>query len=193
MIKTFGRLLSGMVVAVLALAGSASAVSYTDYYPSEDSIVISSSTSGFISSTEAGYFWSVKRGDSVKETFTGTGVDAADQLDLEFEVTRNVLNRDAVVNWIVTVNQVQVGTWSWGDSDGLGTVSLSYVFPEIFGHGTYEIAMMVVNEVAEGFGSMAIGLCGTVTITDNEVPEPATALLLATALAGAGALRRRRA
>ena len=145
------------------------ATTYTDAFPSSTSTVVSSI--GAISATEFGYFWSVSRGDSITETFAGTGLPSVNQLDLAFPITQNFLNGGAQVNWQVSVNGTPVGNWIWKDTDGTGPFTSSYTFPDIAGAGTYTIGMLVQNEVASGLGSIAIGH-GDMTLTGGGTAVP---------------------
>lgn len=158
------------------------ATTLTVDFPSEDATVVGSV--GTITPGEFGYFWSMSRGDSISETFAGTGFHAIDQLALDFEVTQNVLNSGASTLWDVFVNNVLVGGWSWLDTDGVGSVNELYSFAPIIGAGTYDIRMEVTNEVGAGFGSIAIGYPGSATLTS--VPEPASISMILLALAGFG-------
>ncbi len=176
----------------LGSGGLAFALLYTNNFPSADSTVIASA--GVINADELGYFWSVSRGDSVTETFSGTGLEYVNQLDLEFDVTFNNLRSGAFVDWDVLVEGTKVGDWSWDVGDGTGPVDLSYSFANIFGSGTYEIAMVVTNNVPDGKGSIALGYPGDMTLsggTAQPVPEPTTMLLFGFGLIGLAGFRRK--
>jgi len=179
---------------VFGLAGLAAAVpiTYSDEFPSADSTVVGSV--GFINANEIGWFWSVSRGHSVTETFVGTGLEYAYQLDLDFQVTDNVLLEN--IYWDVYVNGSDIGDWSWTPVASTGLVSLSFGFSDITGNGTYEIAMLVSNEASSGYGSIALGVPGTMTLYGDSgiapVPEPATMLLLGSGLVGLAAFGRKK-
>lgn len=159
---------------------------FTGTFPSDSSTVIASV--GIIAPGEYGYFWSVSRGDSISQTFAGTGLAAVEELALSFPITENYLNGGAEVDWNVSVNGTDVGTWAWHDSDSTGTFSHTYQFPTIAAAGDYTVAMNVVNEVPGGLGSIAIG-AGQMTLTG--VPEPAAYTgLVALGLLGFVGLRR---
>jgi hypothetical protein len=177
-------------VATLNVVGNAaSGATYSDAFPSSGSTVIASV--GVIDPGEFGYFWSVSRGDNISESFSGTGLASVSKLDLDFDVTRNVLSSGAFTNWDVLVNGNVVGSWSWDSSDGTGNVTASYTFPDIVGSGNYAVRMEVTNEVPGGAGSIAIGFPGDLTLT-GVVPEPATFVLAALGLMGMIAGRQRR-
>jgi hypothetical protein len=167
-------------------------ITYTDEFPSESAAVVGSV--GLLDSDEIGYFWSVSRGDSVIESYVGTGVESVNQLDLSLDITRNVLSQDIL--WDVYINDSLVGNWSWGATDGTGLIALSYGFSDIIGSGSYEIAMYVSNEVPSGAGSIALGLGSPFSLSGDDgvtsVPEPASIVLLSLGLAGMGLSRKRR-
>ncbi len=169
--------LTALTVAAVCLTASLAqaATSFTAPYPSGSSSVIASV--GTVSAGEYGYFWSVARGDSIVETFTGTGLPIADQLSLNFKVPYNSLQ--SPVNWDVKVNGNTVGSWTWSPSDGTGAFSQTYNFAPIVGD-TYTIGMYVSNEVPSGWGSITVSY-GEATLTSC-VPEPSTYM------AGLGAL-----
>src|SRR5262245_57340469 len=124
-----------LAVALLLLAwSSARADLITVSFPSSSSTVVNS---GINDSSMIGYFWSASRGDSVQETFTGTGLTWITHLDLNFSVAANVLNPGNAVEWDVLVNGTKVGTWTHSAADGTGAISLSYNFADIVGNGTY--------------------------------------------------------
>lgn len=196
MLLTRGRrLVLPTLLLALALgfaAPSAQAITFNLDFPSGTSTVVGSI--GFIDSDEMGYFWTASRGDSVTEAFGTTGLASANRLDLRFNVTRNVLATGAFTAWDVLVNGTSVGGWSWASGDGIGTVSLSLLFPTILAAGDgddFTIRMAVLNVVADGAGSIALGFPGSGALTGDAVPEPSTILLLGAGLAALGYTRAR--
>jgi hypothetical protein len=188
------RIASGFIAAILCVAfgsGVASADSVTVDYPSADSTVVASV--GAIDGDEFGYFWSWTRGDRITETFAGTGLYDVSSLDLTFEVTRNVLNRGAYVDWNVFLNGTSVGGFIWSEADGTGTVNFVRTFSPIVGNGTYTISMEVANTVADGYGSIAIGFPGSATLTGRAVPEPMMLSMFGVGILGVWLRRRRKA
>jgi len=124
-------------------------------FPSASSSVVASV--GFIDAAQIGYFWSVGRGDGVRESFSTT-LPTVDHLDLEFSVPDNVLNNGAQVDWNVEVNNVVVGSFTV--LEGLiGDVSQSYSFAPIAGPN-YTVELVVTNEVASGEGSVSLAYAG---------------------------------
>jgi len=189
------RIAAGFIVSIMCLAFGAdvaSADSVTVDYPSADSTVVASA--GAIDGDEFGYFWSWVRGDRITETFAGTGLYDVTSLDLEFEVTRNVLVSGRYVDWNVFVNGISVGGFIWSEADGTGTVNLSYTgFTPIVGNGSYTISMEVANTVDPGYGSIAIGFPGSATLTGRSVPEPIMLSMFGVGILGVWLRRRRRA
>ena len=184
------KLLVGTALALalgLIAARPAQAAPFVIAFPSAASTVVGSI--GFIDSDEIGFFWSATRGDSVEQTFAGTGLGSIDSLDLSLEVTQNVLSPGQFVNWEVSVNGTAVGLWGWSSVDGIGAFVRNFDFAPIFGGGTYTIRMEVLNTVPGGGGSIALRYPGE-AVLDAQVPEPATLSLLLGG--GAMALLRRR-
>jgi hypothetical protein len=124
-------------------------------FPSASSTIIGSL--GFIDGTdEVGYFWSVGRGDSVTETFSGPGSITSYKLNVD--VVTNVLHPGNQVNWKVTINGVEVDAFRVGDGFE-GTISRSSSFRSINGP-SYTVKMAVTNEVPGGAGSHTFRYAG---------------------------------
>jgi hypothetical protein len=153
------RLLKSFVLALLvacslAVVPSATALSTTHPFPSNDSTVVGSV--GFIDSDEVGYFWSAARGDSVSETFNGP-VKLLRAV-LRVQVVENVLNSGAFVDWDVEINGILVGSFSVPEGY-TGPIVEDMIFPAITGP-TYNVAIRVTNEVAGGQGSHTLAYAG---------------------------------
>ena len=73
-------------------------------FPSSTSTVVGSV--GFIDADEVGYFWSASRGDSVAQSYSGPA--SVDGILMKVSVIQNVLNSGAHVDWMVSVNGVDV-------------------------------------------------------------------------------------
>lgn len=174
------------LVAVATVNG-ALAQTFSATYPSDSSSVVASV--GELSPTSIGYFWSAVLGHEVEETFVGTGLGSVVQLDLELEVTENVLATGQQVDWDVRVNGTSVGSFTILDTD-LGAFSESFTFAAIAGAGTYTVGMHVSNTVGNGLGSVALGKNGNNSMTLHAVPEPAT--MAALGLGAVALIRRRR-
>jgi opacity protein-like surface antigen len=179
-----------MAVALLALATPAAAATFT--FPSAGSTVVGSV--GFINADEIGYFWSAARGDSVEETFADPAL-SVDSLALALNVVTNVLASGAEVDWNVLLNNILVGSFTV--TDGFtGDLNLLFSFAPISSPGSYTLRLEVTNEVPSGDGSHTFAYDGAFqhSVTFNpSVPEPATVLLLSSALVGLAASRRRAA
>lgn len=116
-------------------------------FPSATSTVVGSV--GFINADEVGYFWSASRGDSVAESFAGP--NRVKKIVLNLDVVQNVLSSGAQVDWTVSINGTDVGSFSVVQGQ-LGPVTQKFSFPKITG-GTYLVKIRVTNEVAGGQGS----------------------------------------
>lgn len=123
-------------------------------FPSDGSTIVGST--GFLDSEQAGYFWSVSRGDSVTESFTGPAVVWA--YALHVDVIENVLNSGAFVNWNVIINGVTVDNFTVAEGF-VGTVNRTASFASIPGPG-YTVELRVTNEVAGGQGSHTLRYAG---------------------------------
>jgi len=123
-------------------------------FPSATSTVIGST--GFIDGEQVGYFWSASRGDSVAQSFSGP--NRVKKAKLSLDVVDNVLNNGAHVDWTVSINGTDVGSFQINEGQ-LGAVTQSFSFPKITG-GTYLVKMRVTNEVAGGEGSHTFRYAG---------------------------------
>lgn len=178
--------LRSVVLIGAVLAASAHASTYSFSFPTAGSTVVSSV--GLLSATEIGYFWSVNRGDSVTQGYMGSGVFGTTNLELDLNVTRNVLNSGASVQWDVLVNGQDVGDWNVPQgSTGMSHLSLN--FGAVAGEFS-SLALVVKNEVPGGQGSIALGLDTRGSV--SAVPEPETYGMLLGGLAAAGLMARRK-
>ena len=145
-------------VAVAPGAGAAAAAiapqSVSDY-PSASSTIVGSV--GFIDSEQVGYFWSAARGDSVSQTLTGP--NKLKKAVLKLDVVSNNLNNGAHVDWTVSINGTDIGSFAVNEGQ-LGSITKKFLFPKKTG-GTYTVKMRVTNEVAGGEGSMTFRYAGT--------------------------------
>ena len=126
----------------------------THAYPSATSTIVGSV--GFIDANQVGYFWSASRGDSVTESFAGP--NRVKKAILKLDVVSNALVSGAHVDWTVSINGTDVGSFQVV-SGQLGPVTHRFTFPRITG-GTYLVKMRVTNEVAGGEGSHTLRYAG---------------------------------
>jgi len=139
----------------LSSSHAAQSIQAAQAFPSASSTVVGSV--GFIDSVQCGYFWSVSRGDSVAETFSGPG--RVKKAIFKLDVVSNALVATAFVNWTVSINGKDIGSFSI-TSGQLGPVTYKFTFPKITG-GSYAVKMRVTNEVAGGEGSHTFRYAGT--------------------------------
>lgn len=152
-------------------------------YPSNLSTVVDS---GVNPPNELGVFWSAARGDSITETFTGTGITTVGSLTLSFGVD-DVLSPGHETDWNVLVNGTSVGSWVWTSAQGSGTLNQTYSFAPITGNGTYTLCMAMTNEIPSLQSSIGIFIPGTATLASpGAVLEPVSTLLLGTGLLALG-------
>jgi hypothetical protein len=123
-------------------------------FPSATSQVIGSI--GFIDDDEVGYFWSKNRGDSVTETLSGPNSIGGYALDVD--VIANIIASGQSVSWKVTINNVQVDTFTV-PPDFFGTISRTATFSPILGPN-YTVKMSVTNEVPHDGGSHSFRYAG---------------------------------
>jgi hypothetical protein len=155
-------------------------------YPSNLSTVVDSAVNP---AGELGFFWSATRGDSITQTFTGTGITTLGSLTLSFGID-DVLQPGNEIDWDVLVNGISVGSWIWTSAQGSGTLNQTYSFAPITGNGIYTLRMAVTNETPVNGGSIGIFIPGTATLAaPAPVPEPVSALLLSTGLLALGIRR----
>ena len=187
--------LAGILIVLMSVTG-ASAATYYDLFPSNDSTVVASV--GFIPPFYYGYFFSATDGHKVEETFTNTGLESVVGLKLNLVVALDSLTT-APLSWNVLVNDIFVGRWTQRPIDGTGPKEFNYVFPDIIGHGTYTIAMKVTADVP--IGSIALGFSsppfpGQLLLVGSPpcpcpTPIPGAVVLLGSGLVGLVGLRRK--
>jgi hypothetical protein len=141
-------------VAAPASHASPQSIQAAHPFPSATSQVIGSI--GFIDDTQCGYFWSASRGDSVAESFQGPA--NIKKVILKLDVIENVLSAGATVDWTVSINGHDVGSFQVVSGE-LGAVTEKFRFHKLTG-GTYDVKMRVTNEVAAGDGSQTFRYAG---------------------------------
>lgn len=181
------NILRSIVLVSAAFAASAQASTYSFTFPTAQSQVKAST--GFLNSSEVGYFWSATRGDSISQQYVGSGVFGATHLELDLTVSRNSLRPTASTQWDILVNGKDVGDWTVNQATGTGTTHLSLNFGPVTGEFN-TLALVLKNNVASGAGSIALGLNTAGTI--SAVPEPETYGMLLGGLALMGLVARRK-
>lgn len=140
-------------------------------FPSFDSTVISSY--GFLDIDEVGYFWSVRRGDMVAETFA-TGLDCICEVMLDVHVVRNVLHWEPV-KWSLEINGRTVASFQV-PRNFLGPISVSKVLQAPILGPIYTVDLKVENQIASGQGSHTLAFAGEydhqISLTGCAMPPP---------------------
>ena len=182
-------------VALLA-AGPASASPTALPFPGTGTTYTSAANgSGHIPSGGASAFM-FTAGDNIDETFTGTGVTSVDSLKVDFNID-DLLNGSSE-KVLIAVNGTPVANFVVPDNsgvDGVTTIAASIFFAPIFGNGTYELTMTLVDTVPGGQGSIdfqdggVFALNGGVRVV--RTPEPISLSLFAAGFVAAIAIRRR--
>src|SRR6478609_1275784 len=133
---------------------TAQSIAATHPFPSASSTVIAST--GFIDGERCGYFWSVSRGDSVAESFSGPA--RIRKAIFRLDVPTNALASGATVDWTASINGKDIGSFQVV-SGQLGGFTEKFKFKAIKG-GNYAVKIRVTNEVASGDGSITLRYAG---------------------------------
>jgi len=144
-----------VVLSPVANAADTGAPDAAKAFPSSTSSVIGST--GFIDDVQVGYFWSVSRGDSVAQTFSGPA--KVKSAILKLDVVQNFLSGGAEVDWTLSINGKDVGSFVIGEGQ-TGPVTNTFKFAKIKG-GSYDVKIRVTNEVPGGQGSITLRYAGT--------------------------------
>lgn len=139
-----------------------------------------------------GYFFSDQH--FVSETFQVRGMYSADGIELRIPVYENLLVGSTNLNWAISLNGTEIGTWGWNAATA-ETVIFTKEFEDVIGMGQYTLSLRVSQSLPLGTGSVALGLGGLLSLfgdtgeavsppTPQPVPEPLTAALLAAGIVG---------
>jgi hypothetical protein len=123
-------------------------------FPSADSTVVGSV--GFIDDTQVGYFWSMARGDSVAETFSGP--KKVKKAVLKLDVITNGLAAGVEADWNVSINGKDIGSFAVKSGES-GARTLKYKGFKVKG-GTYDVKIYMTNEVPGGAGAHTLRYAG---------------------------------
>ena len=136
-------------------------------------------------------------GDNVEQSFSGTGLASVNSLDVSFDV--NDFLDGASEDVLISINGTNVGSFSVPDSAGSGgllTFSGSLFFSPIFGNGTYDLMMTLVDSVPVGDGGIAFEDGGNFALNGGVrvvgIPEPLTLALVCGGLCATIVARRPR-
>jgi hypothetical protein len=161
-------------VAATAFAAFAASVQAATFeFPSSSSTVVSS---GAALSNSVGYFWSQARGDKVEQAFLGPSF--IDHALLTVQPTENSLTTGRAVDWTLSINGIDVGTFSV-PSGNLNPVVVSRSFAPMAGP-SYVVKIRVTNEIPSGGGShnlASTGSLGQHSLELNNVEAPDTRLV----------------
>jgi hypothetical protein len=142
-------------VAATAFTGFAVGVQASTFeFPSSASTVVSSNAAP---ANSVGYFWSQARGDKVEQTFFGPS--SIDHAVLTIQVTDNNLTAGLAVNWALSINGVDLGTFSVPSGD-LDPIVVSRSFAPIVGP-SYVVKIRVTSEIPGGGGSHDLASTGS--------------------------------
>lgn len=133
------------------LAARADAATFE--FPSSSSSVVSA---GGAPAGEVGYFWSAARGDKVSQGFAGPAY--VDRAVLTVQPSTNVLAPGAEVDWTLSINGTDVGSFVV-PTGTTAPIVLDRSFAPIAGPA-YAVAIRVTNEVAGGSGSHTLASTG---------------------------------
>jgi hypothetical protein len=179
------RVLWLSAVTLLLAAGRLKATSITLDFPSTSSTTFSHHNGTHtLSNTHPNFSWIT--GDSVKQTFTGTGL--GDTVASQWQVSLfDGVARNVTVRFAAYINGTEVGTFSYvGNDRNFATKTFDLTFgpysPINAGSGgTYTLKIVQISStVPSGKGSYAWEGGGQVTLTDTSLatPEPASLYLL---------------
>jgi hypothetical protein len=104
-VRRLTLLVTAAAMAFISFAASVQAATFE--FPSSSSTVVSG---GGAPSNSVGYFWSEARGDKVEQTFVGPSI--IDHALLTVQPTQNSLTTGNTVDWTLSINGVDVGTFS---------------------------------------------------------------------------------
>jgi hypothetical protein len=158
-----------LFVSVAAMAFTSFAVSVqaaTFEFPSSSSTVVSSGASP---PNAFGYFWSQARGDKVEQAFVGPPI--IDHALLTVQPTENSLKTGNTLDWTLSINGVDVGTFSVPSGD-LDPVVVSRSFAAIAGP-SYVVKIRVTNEIPSGGGSHTLASTGSLAQHSLELSKEA--------------------
>lgn len=186
---------ASIVVVVASTGADASAVA--EPFPGTGTTYTSATnSSGLIPSGGTSAAMSTA-GDSVNQTFTGTGLTSIDSLKVDFNVDDLLDGSSETVD--ISINGTKVLSFVVPDDsgvDGVTTISGSLFFAPIIGNGTYDLKMTLVDTIPSGNGSIDFQDGGVFVLNGGDrtvgAPEPVTLSLFAAGLGATIAIRRRR-
>lgn len=192
-VSLFPALTVFTALGLLGLASApAEAQTFTTDFPTATATGLGSIS--FDSETQSfGYFYSL--GDGVSAALS-TGLTSVGSLGLTIPIAANGLNSGAFVNFDVRLNGTTVGTASVPQG-ATGALTFNSTFAAVNNAGgRYTLALVENNTVPGGFGSIALGVPGNVTLASAspDAPEPGSLALLLPVMGvvGMGVRRRRR-